>query len=347
MKREGLVRLAIQITAYLIAGFTILLSIALWRGFYNYERIYFSDAIEGTAWRPFVYRRLVPETARLVGQLTPEPVKQRVVQSVEKGMRPHGFLFVGERPEYQFEYFIAVLINLFALTGMGIFIHLSVKTIYGFSDNICFLIALASYFGLMPILFHYGPYFYDPLTLFTFSMAIYALLTKKRTIYYIAFLLALLNKETSLVLPFLFLITFWNSGALRWQLGIEAGLQLAAWGAWRFYLNSVYANNPGDVVEFHLLEYNARFFSSFGIRQIRFWVIGLVALYLVVADWRLKDSGLKKMITVMLIFFTPLHVSFALIDEFRGLLELYPVVFLLAIPTLNRLLRETSVHKAA
>jgi len=149
----------------------------------------------------------------------------------------------------------------------------------------------------------------------------------------LSFVLAVLNKETALLLPFMFWFAF-ARGTPRRQLLGETALQLAVWGVWRYYLLRFYGSNAGVNMEFHLFDYNLPFFTDFGLKHVRFGLVIAAALLLISYRWRQKPVVLRTLFALSCVFLLPLYVMFAWIDEFRGLLELYPLVFLLSAPSL-------------
>ena len=87
-------------------------------------------------------------------------------------------------------------------------------------------------------------------------------------------------------------------------------------------------------MEFHLFDYNLPFFTDFGLKHVRFGLVIAAALLLISYRWRQKPVVLRTLFALSCVFLLPLYVMFAWIDEFRGLLELYPLVFLLSAPSL-------------
>jgi hypothetical protein len=340
----AVIRIGFVLIFYVGLSFAILLAVVLRRGFYVNERAYLSKMMEGTAWRPFVYRVLVPKTAFIAGKSI--PFKDAVVQKVELFAKKHAWMLLGKQSYYRFEYLVVVLIMVFALTGSAIVWKQCLSYLYEYPPYLCYLLPVFGIIALAPILLLYGPYPYDPMTLLVFSLAIFALLTHNKRLYYPAFLLALLNKETSLLLPFLFGYSF-ASNTRRQTLLLEMAVQFGAWFAWRYYLIDLYRSNPGVNMEFHLFDYNLPFFTYFGLKHVRFALVIFGFIALVFYRWKDKPLALRRLLMVSCAFLLPLHVLFAWIDEFRGLLELYPVLFLLSASSVISALNETRSKTAA
>lgn len=328
-----IIRLGFILVFYFGLSFAVLLAVVFRRGFYVDGRAYFSKMMEGTAWRPFVYRVLVPKTAYIMGRLTPEVIQNTVVGQVQRFSKRHHELLLGKNPDYRFEYLFVVGWITLALGLTALVWKNSLAILMKYPEHISFLIPVLGILGTAPILLLYGPYVYDTTTLLLFSIAVYALMTRNRKIFYPTLLLSILNKETSLLLIVLFVISFYRTTP-RKQMVAEAALQFLAWGSWRYFLTTLYAANKGVDAEFHLLDYNLPFFTYFSLKHIRFWfTIGAVVL-LVGYHWRSKPILLRGLFVASCALLLPLHILFGWIDEFRALLELYPTVFLLSTPAL-------------
>lgn len=333
----SVIRALYVLTFYFGLSFAVLLAVVLRRGFYVDERAYFSNMVEGTAWRPFVYRVLVPKTAYVIGKITPDRAKSAVVGFVQKAAKKRQDTLLGKSSEYRFEYLVVVLWMVLALGFSALIWKSTLREVMQYPEHVCFFLPILGIVGTAPVLLFYGPYVYDTTTLLTFSLATHALLTGSRKLYYPTFVLSLLNKETALLLPLLFAIAF-SGMTPRRRLVLEAVLQVLLWGVWRYFLTSIYGENRGSNVEFHLLDYNLSFFTYFSLKQVRFWsIIGAVSL-LVFDRWKDKPIQLRRLFLTSCMFLLPLHILFAWIDEFRGLLEMYPIILLLGTPTLLRAL---------
>lgn len=327
------VRVLFIVVSYFCLSFFVLVEVAFRDGFYSYKKALFSEMIEGTAWRPFVYRVLVPKTAYIVGLLTPENIEATVVRGVERFFKAHHVVLLGNKAEYRYEYLFVVSWATLALGFSALTWQRTLLRFMRYSEHICFLVPVLGVLGIAPILLLHGPYVYDTTTLLLFSLATYASLAANRMFYYPVFILSALNKETALLLPLLFFFAFDRKMSRR-RLILETTLQVLLWGAWRYYLLKLYAGNQGVNLEFHLLDNNLPFFSYFSPRHLRFWGIISVAAVLIGSQWRKKPLLLRQIFVASCVFLLPLYGVFGIIDEFRALLEMYPVMFFLAAPTL-------------
>ncbi len=323
---------------YFGLAFAVFLGAVLRRGFDSHDRSAVSRMIDGTASRPFVYRVLVPKLAFTVDIMTPDGLKQRVVQTVRQMGKRIPPMLLGDNADYAFAYLVIVCMGVALIAGSALLWYKLLSDIYKYPEYICWLLPPFGLISLFPIIMYHGPYVYDPMTLFSFSLGVYALCTHRRLIYYVAFLLALFNKETALLLPFLFLASFFHSET-RLRLMIETCCQVTAWILWRAYLTHTFSHNPGVNMEYHLTGYNLRFFLEPNpLHHLRFWTLLFAGALLTAYKWRQKPLCLRRVLLVSLVFLLPLHITFAWIDEFRALLEVYPTLLALSISALLDLL---------
>ena len=105
----------------LIVSLYVLISFVKSPGINGYERAMFPEIIYGTAWKPFVYRTLLPSAVRVISEAIPESVHNALTSLVEKNSN---FSLVLEKlkweSEHITEYLIAMLLMYFSLIGFVI-----------------------------------------------------------------------------------------------------------------------------------------------------------------------------------------------------------------------------------
>jgi len=210
------------------------------------------DMMQGTAHRPFVYRTLLPTTARLVVAVTPPSLKERVAYVVNRDAMLRRT--VAWEPPHAFDYVVVIALIFLCLVGYGWTLRALARTAPGVTP---LLADFASVLGLivLPALFRYHVYPYDPPTLLLSALALLALLRRRHGIFYLLLVFFALNKETSVLLTGLFLLR--ERGALRRShLAMHAAAQLAISAGIRALLLWRFAKNPGGVVEWHWLDHN-------------------------------------------------------------------------------------------
>jgi hypothetical protein len=181
----------------------VLFVFVVYPGFNGYDRAMFPDMVYGKAYKPFVYRTLLPSAVRAVAEVTPDAVKNRISPAVERRM--HLLQIPESERGYAYEYFVALVLMYCCFVGLAYTLrHLTAW----FYDYPAFVADLAPVGGLLvlPVFFKYYSYVYDPCTLLLFSLAVASIVARKRRLFYLLFVLATFNKETSILLSGLFFI---------------------------------------------------------------------------------------------------------------------------------------------
>ena len=192
-------RLAV-IALYLLvsAGMTLLTSSLR---FDRDARSCLAAMLDGTAHRPFVTRRLVPDTLGMLTRWTPIAWQKSMVKAIETLPPPLPAWLLGRTPQAAYAHLLLVI---------------SVWACY-FGMLLCWRMLLRAYLGLstlhalwLPVLglglvyallnWRHGVHVYDPATLLFYSLALWALLRQKWWLYGLIFALATWHKETALLL---------------------------------------------------------------------------------------------------------------------------------------------------
>jgi hypothetical protein len=198
-----LLRKLIIFLLYLLTSSLVLFVFDVYPGFNGNVHIMFPDTVYGKAYKPFVLRTLLPSAVRAVAEVTPDAVKDRITPPLAKRMH---LLHLREWDEqYTYEYFVALVLMLSCFVGLAYALrHLTAW----FYDYPAFVGDLAPVGGLLvlPVFFKYYSYIYDPGTLLLFSLALASVAARKRLLFYLLFVLASFNKETSILLCGLFFL---------------------------------------------------------------------------------------------------------------------------------------------
>ncbi len=368
----------VVIALYLLvsAGMTLLTSALR---FDRDARSSLAAMLDGTAHRPFVMRRLVPDTLAMLTCWTPTAWQKSAVKAIEALPPPLPELLRG-RSESRGTETVPVRVS---LAHAHLLLIISVWVCY-FGVLWCWQWLLRTYLGLSdrlsvwlpplglglvyPLLnWRHGVHLYDPATLLLYSLALWALLRQKWSLYGLIFILATWHKETALLLIFWWLIATvfapppTGSPRLRGEpncgspclqgepkgggspsTGDMSKRVMSALAMGLFYLGVRlglgwhYRQNEGSLLEFWFLKENLpllmSLFTEFGWRQARFLLILTVAVGLPAWGWRTKPLLLRRMLLVGLALFSPMWLLFGILDEFRALLELYPLWVMLCVP---------------
>lgn len=337
-------RWAVITVLYLVAsvGMTLLTS-AL--HFDRDPRSCLAAMLDGSAHRPFVTRRLVPDVIGGLTRWTPQKWQTRIVHRFEQLPAPLPRLLLGRNPQVAFAHFLLALSVWGCYFGVlwlwrgllhGVQTGLTGQTISGMLP----LVGLALVYPLLN--WQHGVHLYDPATLLLYSTALWALLRQNIWLYWLTFALATWHKETAILLLVWWLVRFaltpypsprGRGEAIGW--GVAAAM-LLLYLAVRLWLSWLYRENPGSVFEFWLTRYNLPFleamFTEFGWRHARFLLILAIAIGLPAWGWRRKSLVLRRMMLAGLAIMGIPWLFFGILDEFRALLELYPLWLMLCVP---------------
>lgn len=296
----------------LIYGFLLALStsgIFLWyiaRTDWQNPLFRLADMIAGTAYRPYVYRALIPFLVRMLERVYPL------------------------RPElYAFALMFLTLVG-FVLTVRSFAVYLWKS--HGKAD----VVSLLSIVGLIPFIARDGK-IYDFPDLFLFTLGLLFLTRQQWKGFFVVFLLGCINKETMVLLSLVFAVYYFRRMPAREFWALLMG-QAVAFGAIKLFITWSFRGNPGGVVEYHLVEqikalvYLPDFLLYYGL-------FALCAAIFVLVDWRKKPEFLRYAAVALLPALVVANLFFGVPYEIRTYLDVYAVLFLLSVPTLQRALR--------
>jgi hypothetical protein len=333
--------------------------------------------LNGTAHRPFVVRRLVPDVIGSLARWTPPVWGQWAVRQVATLPSPLPTLLLGRDRSVAYAHLLLMVSvwacyfgTLLCWRGMlNRFVYPSLQKGEGVSkkpspplggegmgtvrllltDGLPVL-ALGLVYPLLN--WRHGVHIYDPATLLLYSAALWALLEGRVWLYLLLFALAVWHKETVLVL-----IAWWFVSARQAAHALQrfdpltptlspagrgrywgfAVVMVALYLAMRLWLGWVYRENAGSALEFWFMQRNLPFlmtmFTDFGWGHLRFLVILGVAIALPAWGWRSKPLMWRRMMWAGLAVLGVPWLFFGILDEFRALLELYPLWLMLCVPS--------------
>jgi hypothetical protein len=292
-------------------------------------RFTFEKMISGEADRPFVYRTLVPWTVRQGSRmLTPAAFrlyeKYRWPEKIEAELRHVRLERSLVREWTVFSWLCTGLFAVFGLSLHGLIRHiyaLDVMRSHAFS-----LVAMS----LVTLFFDKYNQLYDPASLALFPLATLMFLRGHLVAYYLVLCLAILNKETALLLPCLFGVWFWGRRPSRFvaahvaaQLGLYLGLTLT--------VRALFQQNPGTALERQFLS-NLTYASTPSIHLL----LGMLKLsgmaVMVSSGWSRKPEPLRRGLLLVLAVLGPLWLLFGRLQEIRVFYEAWFLICLLALP---------------
>ena len=295
-------------------------------GFNGYYRAMFGDMIYGQAYKPFVYRTLLPSSVRAITSLIPPTVRESINQASWPINNWEQNLFT--------EYLVASMLMCASLMGIHFTLKYFFNGIFQASETFVDLVSLVALVCL-PFFFKYYNYIYDFPTLLLFTLGLGLMVRRKWWLFLIVFSIGCLNKETTILLTMVFTIYYFG----RWSL-ISRKMyillllsQFSVFLLTRVAFSWVFRNNPGSMLEFHLLDHNVEQLSRPFSPII---LLCLLIIIFITYKWSEKPTFLK----VALCIAAPLLLTtlfFGFLDELRDYYELYPILVLLIAHSVARI----------
>lgn len=304
-------------------------------GMNYYDRAMFHDIIYGTAFKPYVYRVVIPVATRTLTGLVPEELQNNLSETFEQNKNIKAVLdkFHWDTEDIT-EYLIACCLMYGFLIGFLYVFRKLFNAVY-FAPQ--WFVNLVTIFVLsaLPAMFEYYSYVYDFSNLFLFTLGLYFIKQRKWKQLLVLYLISCFNKETTILLTLVFAIHYYGSQEIDKKLYKNLILiQLLIFAIIKLILFVIFIDNPGVFVEFHLLDRTYLLWNGYTLTT---YVIWLVIILVVLSYWQDKPKFLKDAlwIAVPLILLT---FSLGVWDEWRDYYEVYPVIMLLIAYTAARLI---------
>jgi len=290
--------------------------------------------VDGTAERPYVYRRLVPmmisgvitvigeEKANrihsaLLERLTPS-VKDDIAQ-----IRPQALNALKRSSSLALN-LVAVLIMFASVAGYGLALANLAKKLYPQDNYSIFSLPLVGFILILPLIGNVA-YIYDPAVLFLSAACYAALAAGKWRWYYLWFLLACINKESSIFI-FLF-FAFWYFSRMDrrlfvWHIAVQSLILTLV----RVVTFLAYADNPGVVLRTDYMALHLPYISD----HFTFTAIAalIAAGFLLFYRWREKPAFARAGMLVLFLVAVSYFI-FGKPAEYRVFYDALPLVAVL------------------
>src|SRR4051812_2342061 len=318
--KRRLLNIAIVLLYALLCFFICLLFVLNSNTNGNHEQT-FRDMLDGTAFKPYVYRVLVPMLLRCVNLLSPHSIENFANLELSKYF-PYFINHYHVSPDLAYLGVWSVVFYLISLLIYCRLLYLGGYHIVGLPKAQAAITPLLGLLMLPPF-FRQG-YIYDLPQLALFSACLYLMFRQKWRLYFFFFTLLCLNKETSIIILFAYLATYVDKHASR-ILFIMSLLHLFICGTIRLLLEQVFQNNPGVSMQIHIIDQVKAF--------LELWTFGalsqlITALFIVTYNWENKSVFLRR----SLILAAPLTLLFMVggsPGEYRVFYEVVYIVTLL------------------
>ncbi len=284
----------------------------------GYDRARLSDQIQSRAWRPFVYRALVPLTVRLLKAPIPDTTLQSIQSWATEQTRTNApFL---DLLLTRVIWYVSFVLFAFAFVSLAKALYQAKAAhLYGLS-----LIALAG----LPMFFACN-YIYDPSQVLLFTLGLALMARRRWCLYLVVFVLGCINKETTVLLAAIYFFTLRGSEPkTRFRCMMVA--QVLLFVAIKGTISVLLRDRPGSPVEFQL-DHNL----ALGARPIPLVVSYLAIATAVAHDWSKKPLLLRWSLA-MLLPLMGLTLFLGYIDEYRDYYEVYPATLLLVAQSLAK-----------
>lgn len=321
-------RMAFRLLVYAAVSAIVLNLFMLEWGFRSDNaRFSFDRLITQTAHRPFVYRVLTPIVVRGVAAVVDAPT--RPVRAALAPKIAHMKARYGMHDAYELEQLVTYFLLLGVLVALLFVWREAGRAALPASPllhDFAPLIALL----LLPLTFIQGGYIYDFPELLLSSLAMLCLLQRRWRLFYAAFVLAALNKESNVLLAAPFAAAAWTAGLPRARIAAHAAIQVVVGSAILLGVRQVFAGNPGIETELHLFD-NLRFFVSpvaylnafdiyaplvltpRGFNVVSLAIFGTLFAY----HWRDKPLAVRRLLLATIGAIFPLYLAFGFRDEIR------------------------------
>lgn len=306
----------------------------------------FADMMSGTAAKPFVYRTLVSWFVDLIQLLIPDSTQSALQHFLGQNDTLQNFFIWSSWAEnvdtrlLPLESLLVMTLIVLCFFGFALLFQKLLQRFYAAPAVIVYLFSAFTLVCLC-VFFLYG-YIYDAPTLLFFTAAFLFISKKQWRSYLMIFILASLNKETSILLLLTFIIYFRKEHRLeRGRYITLALLQAAIYIAIRILLSLLYNHNPNNFLHFHLVNsiLFLPYWLTFGVQ-----VIVAIMILLLLHNWSRKPALLKNALWMFVPLFV-LTLPFSGLDEIRVFYEVYPVVMLLIFPSVAKMLTGKDVLK--
>ena len=297
----------------------------------------FNKAIHYKAPPPFAYRVLVPLVVNTAAERLPTPVKEDLAARTQR-LRPRYGLREGNDVEYALAYYLIFL----ALFGTQ-FVWRANFAALGFGGRLFRDFAPPLAMILLPMTFMRGGFIYDATELFLTGLALCFFLRRRWIGFYMTFVVAVLNKESNILLPIWFLAPLllqrdWRSFLRHGAISVAVGSPPFLFVRYLFRHSRV---DPFQLLVRKNLDYLATpssYFSGFdvfaeavpapeGFHLFNLFLLGVLLAW----AWRrpeLREVWLIFACTV--IVFLPFFLLYGYLDEIRVFGPSYAALVLLA-----------------
>ncbi len=311
-----------------------------------------SSMLDGTAYRPFAYRRLAPDAANLIAKLTPPALQANILSKKQVAI-----VFARSKdaanPRYAFGYLAMYAIGFFAVVAAAAAIFVLVRL--NASEGAAALMT-GIFILYFPVLLAQGGYIYDCTELMFLALA--SILARKGPAILLVLLTvpAVYNKETFLFfLPTLLPLLMARHGF--WKACGLIAASMAAGVAAYWVVRQKYAHNLGGTLEVYVFQnlvwlpnpvHLLSFDWTYGLPIFAGWsAVTLLLLVVSFANgWPALRVPEKRHLILAFIINAPLYLLSAFPGEIRNISLMYPALITLGGVAIDRISTRLAAESA-
>jgi hypothetical protein len=318
-------------------------------------RFHFEMMVDGTAYRPYVYRQLLPTAANWIDREVPASIKTWLYGHQALGTEAQQDAFfdspTAENPVYFFRYLL-VYLGTFGFALLGVYAMQLVCRAMQVPLPAA-VIAPAIVILLVPYLQSCGGYFYDYPELAFFALAAWVALKFDWWWILPIAVLGTWNKESFLLsVPTLYPLLRRRNSRLSAWLGI--GVLCLACVVVYLVVRSRFAQNPGGALEVHWRDHLEYFMhprnlligaeKTYGMQTPKAYTLGpmLLLAWIVWRAWGHLPREVQRHAQIAAAINLPLYFLFCWPGELRDLSLLYVAFLLVVASTLNDWMNRSS-----
>ena len=336
-------------TVLLALAYSAAIAWALWMfvtrpGMDWYSRARFGDSIYSRCERPFVARVLLPWTVQAITAVTPAATRHYLASAI-RGLISHEPR-LSYASDCGFEFGVTIFLLLACLVAFACVLRVLARRFVSAPGRVEGVIPVCALL-LLPVMYTYMNYVYDLPTLLLFTLAL-ALIAARSRWFYLVYILAVLNKETAILLSIPWFLENRRELASR-SLVSGLALQFGIWLVIRGVITYLYRNTPGVMFEWWHWQRNlnvlarmvrAPFDGSFAMYFRRHWykTIALAAVPALLLSLKSSPPFLRRALLMAVPIFV-LSLVGGFFDELRTYYEVYAVVVLILASGLATLVR--------
>ncbi len=302
-------------------------------GINGYSRAMFADMVYGTAAKPFVYRTLLPTAVRLVASAVPDDSRIALSESLARSAAGENLCkILGWEAGYLFEYLVALALMWGCLGGFVWALRYLLNGVYQVSPRVRDVFTLVALLGLTQF-FRYYSYLYDFPAVCLFTLGLALMVRAKWKTFVLLYLIACLNKETTILLTVVFAVHFWSRTRMnRTRFAGLLAAQAAIFTVVKLGLFAAFRDNPGALVEVHFPHHNLEVLGAYPLAAVFGWCgLALLLFY----KWPDKPLFLRHSLWIVPPL-VGLTFCFGYLDELRDYYEAYPILALLLLHSVSR-----------